>query len=201
MRRSTQLITGVIAVVVIGAATVWWLHAKSATGTSFQTVSVKRGDLVAVIGATGTVEPEEVVDIGAQVAGVILSFGKDVNGKPSITVRRSRRARCWPTSTIRCTRLPSNRRKPISAAPKPTCCRCRPSWSRPSRTGTRAQKLGPSEALAATLVRPIQSHLRDLPKPTCGRAGGGGASQSGVGLGTEESRLLHHQLAGQRRDD
>jgi HlyD family secretion protein len=37
--------------------------------------------LVAVISATGTVEPEEVVDVGAQVAGKIVSFGKDKDGK------------------------------------------------------------------------------------------------------------------------
>jgi HlyD family secretion protein len=42
---------------------------------------VKRGDLQATISATGTVEPEEVVDIGAQVAGKIVTFGKDKNGK------------------------------------------------------------------------------------------------------------------------
>jgi HlyD family secretion protein len=44
-------------------------------------VQVKRGDLQATINATGTVEPEEVVDIGAQVAGRIVSFGKDKNGE------------------------------------------------------------------------------------------------------------------------
>jgi HlyD family secretion protein len=42
---------------------------------------VKRGDLLVSISATGTVEPEEVIDVGAQVAGQILSFGKDANGK------------------------------------------------------------------------------------------------------------------------
>ena len=42
---------------------------------------VKKGDLLASISATGTVEPEEVVDVGAQVAGQINSFGKDKNGK------------------------------------------------------------------------------------------------------------------------
>jgi len=43
--------------------------------------SVQRRDLVATISATGTVEPEEVVDVGAQVAGQISAFGKDKNGK------------------------------------------------------------------------------------------------------------------------
>ncbi len=48
---------------------------------AFRTVPVKRGDLLANISATGTVEPEEVIDIGAQVAGRIVSFGKDKQGK------------------------------------------------------------------------------------------------------------------------
>jgi HlyD family secretion protein len=42
---------------------------------------VKRGDLVATINATGTIEPIAAVDIGAQVAGMIISFGKDKHGK------------------------------------------------------------------------------------------------------------------------
>ncbi len=47
----------------------------------FITAKVTRGDLTAAISATGTVEPEEVIDVGAQVAGRIVSFGKDKNGK------------------------------------------------------------------------------------------------------------------------
>jgi HlyD family secretion protein len=43
---------------------------------------VRRGDLVATISATGTVEPEAAVDVGAQVAGVIIAFGKDRHGEP-----------------------------------------------------------------------------------------------------------------------
>jgi HlyD family secretion protein len=44
---------------------------------SLRTVAIRRGNLLSTIGATGTVEPEEVVDVGAQVAGLILSFGPD----------------------------------------------------------------------------------------------------------------------------
>ena len=39
------------------------------------------GTLGATITATGTVEPEEAIDVGAQVAGQIVEFGKDKNGK------------------------------------------------------------------------------------------------------------------------
>jgi HlyD family secretion protein len=45
--------------------------------TQFRTVSMERGDLLATINATGTVEPEEVIDVGAQVVGQIKSFGRD----------------------------------------------------------------------------------------------------------------------------
>ncbi|MGA2138230.1 MAG: efflux RND transporter periplasmic adaptor subunit [Verrucomicrobiia bacterium] len=48
---------------------------------SFRTAVVKRGDVAATIAATGTIEPLEVVDVGAQVAGRISSFGSDRDGK------------------------------------------------------------------------------------------------------------------------
>jgi HlyD family secretion protein len=44
---------------------------------NFRTVAVKRDNLRPTIGATGTLEPEEVVDVGAQVAGMITEFGVD----------------------------------------------------------------------------------------------------------------------------
>ncbi|HEX9884807.1 MAG TPA: efflux RND transporter periplasmic adaptor subunit [Desulfobaccales bacterium] len=76
--------TIVIAVVVLVAALVLvgYLRSNSRNSAGFRSVPVKRGDLQAVISATGTVEPEEVVDIGAQVAGKIVAFGEDKNGKP-----------------------------------------------------------------------------------------------------------------------
>ena len=77
--KRIALIVVVIAVVAGGAA--WYAKGRSSTSTAFRTAEVKRGDLVATISATGTVEPEEVVDVGAQVAGQILSFGKDASGK------------------------------------------------------------------------------------------------------------------------
>jgi HlyD family secretion protein len=56
-------------------------YAEDETKAIYRTVSLQRGDLLASIAANGTVEPEELVDIGAQVAGRILEFGKDVEGK------------------------------------------------------------------------------------------------------------------------
>ena len=73
-----------IAVIVLGSAAViagWYLNPGSQTSISYRTAQVTRGDLLLAISATGTVEPEEVIDVGAQVAGQILSFGLDADGK------------------------------------------------------------------------------------------------------------------------
>src|SRR5262249_52467012 len=45
---------------------------------TYRTAVAERGDLQATISATGTIQPEEVVDVGAQVAGLIQSFGRDL---------------------------------------------------------------------------------------------------------------------------
>src|SRR5436853_505794 len=65
----------------IGAAA-WYKDRNDKPTVNFRTVKATRSDILATIGATGTVEPEEVIDVGAQVAGQILSFGKDADGKP-----------------------------------------------------------------------------------------------------------------------
>src|SRR4051794_13932329 len=60
-----------------GAAGLWYWNELSAQHVAFRTVPVRRGDLLATINATGTLEPQEVVDVGAQIAGEIQSFGED----------------------------------------------------------------------------------------------------------------------------
>ena len=55
--------------------------AKSAGVQVFTTAPVSRGSVVQSVSATGTVEPEELVDIGAQVSGKILSFGRGLEGE------------------------------------------------------------------------------------------------------------------------
>ncbi len=77
--RSLFIILGIA--VVIGLIAWRVFRKKDVVLPNLQTVSVKRADVLSSISATGTVEPEEVVDIGAQVTGQILSFGNDTAGK------------------------------------------------------------------------------------------------------------------------
>jgi HlyD family secretion protein len=69
----------------VGAYGIWCWSDPRTQRVSYRTVTIKRGDIGSTINSTGTIEPEEVVDVGAQVAGRIESFGSDP-GDPSKTV-------------------------------------------------------------------------------------------------------------------
>ena len=82
MRRPTAfIIAGVVILIVMGGGTAWYLQRRDGQEAVFRKEQVKRGDLLICISATGTVEPEEVIDVGAQIAGQIQSFGGDANGR------------------------------------------------------------------------------------------------------------------------
>ncbi len=66
-----------MAVLWIGGAALWYHNENRETTVGYRTVPVARGDLLATINATGTLEPEGLVEVNAQVAGVIESFGED----------------------------------------------------------------------------------------------------------------------------
>jgi HlyD family secretion protein len=57
----------------------WYWEAHASSGTVFRFEEVTRGRLVSTVGATGTLQPSEVVDVGAQVLGRIIYIGKDKN--------------------------------------------------------------------------------------------------------------------------
>ena len=81
MKRLYKGILVLLLLAVLGGVTVLYFDGGKAQSVLFRTVEVTRGNLLVSIGATGTLEPEEVVDVGAQVAGQIMSFGKDAKGK------------------------------------------------------------------------------------------------------------------------
>ena len=48
---------------------------------SFQIEKIGRGNLRSTISASGTIEPEELINVGAQVNGKVMKFGVDADGK------------------------------------------------------------------------------------------------------------------------
>jgi HlyD family secretion protein len=75
MRKIVILL--VVVGLLAGGAFVWYAHGSGSSKTPFRADSVVRGDLLATISATGTLEPTDVVDVGAQVAGQIQEFGTE----------------------------------------------------------------------------------------------------------------------------
>ncbi len=71
----------ILIVILAGGAGAWWWHVRGNAKLSFLTAVVKRGDVAATISSSGTIEPSETVDVGAQVAGRITTFGTDIAGK------------------------------------------------------------------------------------------------------------------------
>ncbi len=53
-------------------------RSNSAYRPNFRTTQVVRGDLLASVSATGSVEPVEIIDVGAQIVGLIMRFGPDL---------------------------------------------------------------------------------------------------------------------------
>src|SRR6478735_11704550 len=74
---SLALLVGIAA----GGIALYGKFYRSDSGQNpFRVEKVTRGDLQINVRATGTVEPEETVDIGAQVVGRIKELGKDPRG-------------------------------------------------------------------------------------------------------------------------
>lgn len=59
--------------------TVYYVSQSSTTAsaTSLRMAQIRRGELLSTVNATGTLQAEEVVNVGAQVAGLIVGFGDD----------------------------------------------------------------------------------------------------------------------------
>jgi HlyD family secretion protein len=60
-----------------GGGAFWNFFQRGDDKVAFRTEKIERGDLIVTVGATGTLEPEELVDVGAQVVGRIEKFGDD----------------------------------------------------------------------------------------------------------------------------
>lgn len=72
---------GAIVLLILAAATTSLVifGRESQQQTSYQVEPVERGDLIVTVGATGTLEPMNVIDLGIEVSGTIRSVEVDAN--------------------------------------------------------------------------------------------------------------------------
>ena len=73
----------IIIVAIVAGGIYAWTHLGGQQENRLQIISdvLQRGDFVNKVQATGTLEPQELVDVGAQVTGEIKEFGVDISGK------------------------------------------------------------------------------------------------------------------------
>src|SRR5262245_1683352 len=71
------IIVGSICLLAVAGLGYVALRPGSDAAPKYRTVEIKRGNLLATITATGTVQPDDVVDVGARVVGQIEKLGPD----------------------------------------------------------------------------------------------------------------------------
>lgn len=84
MRKIKKLLVIFVVIAVAAAGFLYYYQKREADKNKlpeYRVELIKRGNIVESISATGTLEPEELVDVGAQVGGMVAEFGKDTNGK------------------------------------------------------------------------------------------------------------------------
>jgi len=87
MKIFSKIMIGVVLIAVFGGggAIYYKSHSGAEPAGRLHTAAVKRGDLASTISATGTLQAEEVVNVGSQVSGRIVGFGPD-RGHPNALV-------------------------------------------------------------------------------------------------------------------
>lgn len=83
MKKIVKYLILVLILSVIGMLAVWGYKKYAPPGEVlvFRTEKITKGDLMRTITATGTVEPEELINVGAQVQGMITKFGPDTENR------------------------------------------------------------------------------------------------------------------------
>jgi HlyD family secretion protein len=148
-----------IAIAVCAFGLILWLwHERDGHEAVFRTAPIVRGDVVVTISATGTIEPEEVVDVGAQVAGQITAFGTDKNGKSidygstveegTVLAKIDESVYAADLALARA-QVEEDRAGELSAAAN--LAQLKAKASQAEADWKRAEELGPSEALSRTL--------------------------------------------------
>lgn len=154
-RLIRRIVLTLVMLAFVAGGTTWYFRRGNAQTVSFRMAQVTRGDLLVSISATGTVEPEEVIDVGAQVAGQILSFGKDANGKTvdygsvveAWTVLASIDDSLYLADAAQAEAQVQSAKATLQRA-KADLEQMKAKLDQAERDWQRAQKLGPSEALA-----------------------------------------------------
>ena len=154
-RLIKRIIVFIVVAACAGAVAYYGFIKKSEQQFTFKTAKIEKKDIIQSIDATGTVEPEELVDVGARVSGEIVAFGKDKEGKEvdygSEITEGSLIALIddeIPRSDILQAKARLEQAKASLAQAKATLLQNEANLRKAERDWSRAQRLGVSEALS-----------------------------------------------------
>ena len=144
----------VVLILVAGGGYYFWQR-NSKPVTQFKTSEVRRGELLATIPATGTIEPEEVIDVGAQVSAKLTDFGNDESGKEvdyRSVVKKGQLLARLDTSLYKTDQETAEAQMQQATATlahdKADLMRLQALLSQATNEWERAKKIGPSDALS-----------------------------------------------------
>ena len=75
MGKYRRVLIWVCVLAAVGIGAYYYIAGEASAPVEYRTSDVEKRDMVLTIDATGTVEPEELVNVGARVSGEIVSFG------------------------------------------------------------------------------------------------------------------------------
>jgi HlyD family secretion protein len=155
MKRGMTIIIVLVAIAIIAAGGVWYKKRGDNGAVGFRTAQVTRGDLLQTISASGTLQAEEVIDIGSQVTGQIASFGTDKAGKTIDYRSEVEAGKMLATidpsvykSEVDAAQAALDQAKAAAISAEADLNQLKAKLNQAQRDWERAQKLGPSDALA-----------------------------------------------------
>ncbi|HEY0798977.1 MAG TPA: efflux RND transporter periplasmic adaptor subunit [Candidatus Baltobacteraceae bacterium] len=86
-RRSNRFFWPAVTLMVLiaaGVAAYFFLRARAAAAPSYQTTQVTQGTLVQLVSASGTIDPQNTIDVGTQVSGTLSQLFVDWNSRVTV---------------------------------------------------------------------------------------------------------------------
>jgi len=147
-----RLVVLLICVGIVMLAGGWYVYHNRGPDVLLRTAAVTRGDLVATIGSSGTCEPQEVVDVGAQIAGLLDTFGQDPD-TPGKTIDYGSKVKegellAHIDDSLYVAAVDNAQANVVRA--QADILQMRAKLDEAQNDWTRAQKIGPGDALAET---------------------------------------------------
>lgn len=152
--KTKKILFAVVILILASAGAYYYISGKK-PNFSFETVDPQTREITVNIDATGTVEPEDLVEVTARVSGEIMSFGKDIDGNTIDYGSRVKKGDLLaliddeiPKSNLTESSAQLKQKESSLAQAQANLVLSQAKFNQAKRDWTRAEKLGKGEALS-----------------------------------------------------